>query len=99
MCTVSCTCVYYVITTLYLSKSHTAGTDFSQIGSLVKDRHLMQRQMSSSGVAANNPFVPATRTSSSRKSVPIPGMSNRIQRERGTKVILNQSTNCFVNTA
>ena len=27
----------------------TAGTDFAQTGSLVKDRHLLQRQMSSTG--------------------------------------------------
>jgi len=34
----------------------------------------------------SNPFVPTSRTASSRKSVPIPGVSGRIQRERGTKV-------------
>ena len=31
-------------------------------------------------------FVPTVRINSSRKSVPIAGMSNRVQRERGTKV-------------
>lgn len=63
-----------------------AGTDFSQTGSLVKDRHLLQRQLSSAGTSSN-PFVPTTRTTSSRKSVPIPGVSSRIQRERGTKLL------------
>lgn len=33
-----------------------------------------------------SPFVSTSRTSSSRKSVPIPGVSNKINRERGTKV-------------
>ena len=37
--------------------------------------------------AGSNPFVSTSRSSSSRKSVPIPGHStSRIQRERGTKV-------------
>ena len=35
----------------------------------------------------SNPFVSTSRSSSSRKSVPIPGhTTSRVQRERGTKV-------------
>ncbi len=34
----------------------------------------------------STPFVPTVRSSSSRKSVPIAGISNKINRERGTKV-------------
>ena len=92
--------------------------DFAQTGSLVKDRHLLQRQMSATGVyvysfslahiltfplqtivhaffthcifrfgIGSNPFVSTSRSSSSRKSVPIPGhTASRVQRERGTKV-------------
>ena len=38
-------------------------------------------------VAGSNPFVSTSRSSSSRKSVPIPGhTTSRVQRERGTKV-------------
>ena len=34
----------------------------------------------------SNAFVPTVRLPTTRKSVPIPGMSNKINRERGTKV-------------
>jgi negative elongation factor A len=62
-----------------------AEMDFAQTGSLVKDRHLLQRQMSATG---SNPFVSTSRSSSSRKSVPIPGhTASRVQRERGTKLL------------
>ena len=42
-------CVYLYVTTPS-SLPRTAGMDFAQTGSLVKDRHLMQRQMSASGL-------------------------------------------------
>ena len=40
-------------------------------------------------VAGSNPFVSTSRSSISRKSVPIPGhTTSRVQRERGTKNIV-----------
>lgn len=62
-----------------------AGTDFSQTGSLVKDRHQLQRQ--SSLTVPTNPFVSTMRSAPTRKVVPIPGGSVRVQRERGTKLL------------